>query len=325
MKTNTFSLVIILFFSTSAEAANDELVGKIMSLLDKDYAKIHSESNKTYYEIHEELYKLAIDAGPIIAPGLRKIISTRGKNVGLASELLAMIGDDQDIDIIQDVYDEGLEGLKRSVCLARMSRGNEEDVEVIIKMMIKNDSAFPCNTIQTTLALASIHSENALPALKTIAEKTQDTWVIDAINRINSVPPSVDTHKLNNSNKEIIAAIIRNGIPGIHQVRNIRDDKNRGVWEFEDNTWIFKSSRKNNNEYNIDFDIHVSPDSKRAFVKLKLRIISSTYEYRYILENKEPFWRVRGIYLNSIVEHFNEDIYRIPAEEVQKYLLPTSQ
>ena len=210
--------------------------------------------------------------------------------------------------------------MKSNVCLARMSRGNEEDVGAIIKMIINNDSSFLWDIVPATLALASIRSENALPALKTIAERTQNTWVVDAINIINSAPPIVDVHELNNPNKEIIAAMIRNGIPGIHQIRNISDDKNYGVWEFADNNWIFKNSHKNYYEYKIDFDIHVSPDSKRALVKLKLRIISSTYEFKYMLENKGTFWRVRGISLIGI-----GDIHQIPADDVQKYLLPASQ
>jgi len=319
MKKTLLVLLMALIMPVLVNASEKDYMGEINLLLNSD--SILSTDDE-----ENAVLTLIIDAGPSIIPDLEKIILSEGKNAPWWSRLaLAAFGDADSVDILQIDYkpEEVVQmPIERAVCLAKAARGNKEDIAFLIKLMSERGHFW--NDINAALNLAVIRANEAIPVLKSTIEKDpRRLYEREALEMI-TVPVQVDVRELNNPAKEIIAAIFKNGIPFLQNIEDeVRDSKNNGVWKREGNTWIFirnladeavhtvdvsKShtvsispvellERLNSVTYRVDFDVHISPDNERAFVFVDHRHSS----YIYVLEKKDSFWKVRWMYVRSMV------------------------
>ena len=123
----------------------------------------------------------------------------------------------------------------------------------------------------------------------------------DALQWIRSKPASVIAHDIESPDREIISTIFDNGIPRTSNLNWLRDDDRHGVWIHDQDLWTFQKGEKGLPLYPyLSFNIHLSPDEKRAFavVDIHIEAMNSNY-YHYVLQKTESTWRVRSIILKG--------------------------
>ena len=269
-----------------------------------------------------DLNELIIDAGPSIITDLEKIVLSGGENVQWSRMALAQIGNDKSVDVIQLGYKPGSGGIRSmddfqhetAICLARAARRNSDDVKFLLNFCSR-PSGFNVYS-EAALNLVAIRAKDAIPAFKSaLKNDPMDIFYKDSLERITSDLAVVSVEELNNNGREVIAAIFSNGVPFFLNAQEVRDEKNNGIWRRNKNTWTFVSNATVETFYSIDFDVHISPDNKRAFADVTQKTMGNSktnaheFNYYYVLENTDSSWRIRWLQMKR-----RADLYFLPVQ-----------
>lgn len=268
------------------------------------------------FERSRELTLLIIDAGAFVIPMLEKAVSNgedESKRVS-AANLLAIIGGDAVIDILKEnALTRNVPSMEAALCIARMARGNDEDVAYLIDRMSSGGREWI--PAQAALGLGLLRSRTAIPQLELTANKENkdltSSAATTALRWMSEGSRECVPDGIKESDAGVISAIFRSGIPDIGDIDHMEDIRNRGMWRLDGNSWVFAKkaddgrsgasglrSTPAQGECRIEWeDIHISPDGKRALATVGLDIGSRISGYDYILERTGGSWIVRSMYL----------------------------
>jgi hypothetical protein len=266
----------------------------------------------------------SVEFGPEAIPYLKEILTLNENDVKKwlnreythkqfnklkrAATILSIISGDESISILQKLYDSGLTEFENELCLAIALRGSDGDIATLIRSLRskRTNRDYP---IITSLTLGALHVKEAIHALEDLANDSileNSTNARAALAWIKSA--STPTIKCNDDYpyRELVSAILKNGIPGIDQFHYIHDKRNHGVWIRNKDGWIFQKRYriKEKDKLFMDFHSHIRPDGTKAIVEINIKkelngseiIIEESSTYYYIFKNNGTFLSICGIY-----------------------------
>jgi hypothetical protein len=295
MKIHIITLIVISLIGTQG-TGRSESVDSLNSML-SNYTKPSAD----------QLWQLriqAIDCGSAAIPYLEDVLLNDESMLkrSTAGQLLAIIGGERAVDILQKAYESGVDGLKEALCIAIASRGNEKDVNFLVRTVREenNEIWIP---MQAALTLGVLRAREAIPDLElAIKRNPSNRGAFYALDWIKREPTPARTKNINGIDGDIISAMFRSGIPMIENCEFILDKTNGGMWRRSGKEWIFTKGNCGVSmcQNRIEFDIHVSSDEERAIAGVSLYISSAFSNYNYILKRAEGSWRVSGLLLFAL-------------------------
>ncbi len=311
MRIGSALLLIIFLCSQSLSGSGEEAVNSLKNAINE---------GKT------DLIPLALDAGSLAIPDLREMLSTTDKrNQILAiAFVLGYIGGDESIRLIcemhqklkrekPDEYDQFYEAqMLSALCIAVSSRGNSEDVSLLINVLRDGKSWSP---IQAALALGVLRSKEAILDLKDALKKTPTNneasfyafhWINDALCWINRDPATVIADGIKAPDNDIIRAIFIYGIPRLCWAHEVYDKTNQGKWLYDTDSWIFRGEIKAEFRASpqIDYDIYIAENGTNATVTMNTEVRDNNsrawYSYNILLVKKGSEWKVRVVFLSGM-------------------------
>lgn len=270
-------------------------------------AQFNEGSSVDYHDL-DDLQIIANDAGPSVVPYLRQMLLSKDKQKSaIASTLLGDVGGEEAIIALQQIHNAKPGMYLDPLCRAMASRGTQEDIIFLTKALSQpppND--WWQDRVTAAFSLGILRAKEAVPALYDAASKAHryelhGAVAEDVIFWILNDPMSVVARDVRPPDRDIISAIIVNGIYGIRGLSSLFDRNLKGYWVRKNDLWTF--IRKRRTELlgpEISFNIHLSPDGTRALVRVDLEIeTNSGFFYSYVLQKTNHAWKVRSIRLTG--------------------------
>jgi hypothetical protein len=256
-----------------------------------------------------DLLPLAIDAGPDAITVTKQMLSSSDENIrSTGADLLGYLGGEAAIRVLQEARRGNSKAFYCALCSAVASRGSNEDILFLSKALSPEPSYDWWEArVAAVFSLGVLRARETLPVLKQVAKEAKSSELQGRIARdvilwIRSGPISVIADSIGLPDRSIIATIFNCGIYGIRDIRMLHDPELKGYWIYKENSWNFQRGDKGGilELPEISFNIHLSPDGKRALAVVDfVKYPNTGYRYNYVLEKSNSSWKVQTLTLRG--------------------------
>lgn len=291
----TFLLVLTILGIPSLAAAQNAAVQHLLELL--------SRWDPASSDTPEEFTHATIEAGPAAIPALREVVERHEndmqRDLGLAA--LGFIGGSAAVSLLKREYDEGDTRLEGLLAFAFASMDSPENRSILIRILEADPTSESRPLIQEAAwSLGILRATEAIDSLRMVAQRrpifADSSAARDALRWIEKGFWRVATERLTEQERAV-AAVLRNGIPGISEGWFYIDSEQKGFWILGTSGWTFDQTKPEGEASGmISFDTFISSDGTRALVSVGLHCgMLCGFGYDYLLRRDETDWKVQAL------------------------------
>ncbi len=298
MKRCLAAIIVLCVVAGSWARSQEEPIGVTALMRAIDQAARTSE--------YRDVVWRAVDVGNLAVPSLRGVLARRDRDTRNAAVVaLAYIGGSDAIAALQAEYGRRpTPETEAMLCYALGSRGMPEDRGYLARALRVHPDGEWYPIVAAELSLGVLRDRDAIRPLEATARRqpgnSESDFAEVALEWIRRPGPTPTVSLGASVADQIVAAVLRHGIPTTEAASEFSDRGRSGTWVRRGKDWSFKSGVLTAAPQ-LSFSVHVSPDDLRALVSVSVRFgpLSGT-GYDYVLTSGGGTWNVRSVFFTWI-------------------------
>ena len=252
--------------------------------------------------------KAVTELGDNAIPLLKTILNQHRKTIRgyYAAYYLAIVGGQEAKQILQAEYEATKDpAIKSALVLCMASTGTEEDVDFLIRTLLSDTFDKDWERVgdpeTAALSLGVLRSKISLNALEKKSTNSEDQIAAntarEVIRWITSPDKVLNEEGLTSYEDQIVLAILKCGVPGIHRNNVFFEREKNRVWHFSNGVWSFKHAKDSPRDVpELSFEVYITQNGLNSLTSVSLHFgrLDAT-GYTYVLRKESGGWKVRGI------------------------------
>jgi hypothetical protein len=246
---------------------------------------------------HRQFIRAVVDAGPEAIAALDRLLQSEASpNRAYTLASICLIGGKEAASILQREAIRGDATVKRALAATLATADSPENRAVLVRML--SDNSDDGGTFQAAaLALGLLRAQEGLQALQLITptpHSAEAETVEIAMQWMTGGEWAVDV-KNTGERDRILAAVLRNGMPGLSAAIPVLDETTGKIWRYERSGWTARASLPARGDFlGVVANAMTSSDGTRAVMSAEFRCGPGCEggAYDVVLRKRSSQWRV---------------------------------